>query len=134
MKEQPFGVDIAACRAYLQRQDEQRRQAREQRRRAVRVAVRAAARSVGARFPGVRRLYLFGSAVHPGALRAVSDVDVAVEGEIDAETFFALWRALEEETHLPIELVALESELRFADRVRKEGEVIYERSDQNTPK
>jgi len=131
VKELPFGVDVAACRANLQRRYERRYQARERRRHMVRKAVRAAARSVGPRFPAVRRLYLFGSAVHPGALRPASDVDVAVEGEIDAETFFALWRELEQETGLPIELVVLEAGLRFADRVREEGELIYEHNDPN---
>ena len=122
--------DVSACRAYLQARQEQRHQAREQRRRAALRAVRTAACSILPRFPGIRRAYLFGSVLRPGAMRASSDVDVAIEGELSAESYFALWRELERAAAgWLIDLVELDRNPRLAARVRETGELIYERSD-----
>jgi predicted nucleotidyltransferase len=56
-----------------------------------------------------------------------SDVDVAVEGKLSAEDYFALWRALEEESGQPVDLVELTEDLPFAHRIREQGEILYER-------
>ena len=124
-------VDIAACRAYLQARKRQRDQEREALRQQVMQTVRAAVPSVLSAFPQVRRAYAFGSVVRPGAtLRSDSDVDVAIEGTLSAEAYFALWRELERA--IPgwaVEVVELGGDLRFAERVRQIGEVIYERPD-----
>ncbi|MDY7040303.1 MAG: nucleotidyltransferase domain-containing protein [Chloroflexota bacterium] len=122
--------DVAACRTHLQARQEQQHQAREQRRRAALREVHAAACSILPRFPGVRRAYLFGSVLRPGAMRASSDVDVAIEGKLSAESYFALWRELERAaTGWQIDLVELDRNPRFAARVHETGELIYERSD-----
>ncbi len=119
---------MAACRAYLQARWEQQNQAAEQRRQAVIQTVRAAAGRVLPRFSRVQRAYLFGSALRPAALRTTSDVDVAIEGALDAEEYFALWRELERAVPgWPIDLVELDDDLPFAARVREKGELIYER-------
>ena len=123
-------IDVSACRAALQARQARQYAEREKRRQAARDSVRAAAASVFPRYPAVRRAYLFGSAVRPGALRMTSDVDIAIEGVLDAETYFAVWRALEmaaEEWN--IEVIELGTDLRFASRVREQGELIYERPD-----
>jgi predicted nucleotidyltransferase len=118
--------DVATCRAYLRARQEQQVQVREQRRQAALQAVRAAARSVLPRFPGVRRAYLFGSVLRPGAMRSASYVDLAVEGNLNAEDYFALWRELERATGgWPVDLVELDRELRFAAHVRERGELVY---------
>jgi len=124
--------DVAACRAHLQARQRQQFQVREQRRQAALHAVRAAARSVLPHFPRVQRAYLFGSALRPGAMCATSDVDVAVEGELNAEDYFALWRELERvAAGWLIDVVELNRNVHFAARVREQGELIYERSDSN---
>jgi predicted nucleotidyltransferase len=56
-----------------------------------------------------------------------SDVDVAVEGKLGAEDYFALWRALEEASGETIDLVELTDDLPFARPIRESGEVLYER-------
>ena len=118
--------DIAACRAYLYARQEQQFRAREERRVAALKALRVAAHSVLPRFPGVRRAYLFGSVLRPGALHSTSDVDVAIEGELNAKEYFALWRELEQAApDWLIDLVDLSRDVRFADRVREQGELIY---------
>jgi predicted nucleotidyltransferase len=71
---------------------------REARRRAEAEARRAAAeraiQAVTPRYPGIRRVYLFGSVLRPGAFRPDSDIDVGVEGD-DGHGLFDFWRELE---------------------------------------
>lgn len=125
-----FDFDPAVVRAYLTSRQERAYQAAEQRRQAALSAIRAVAYAVFPRFPGVRRAYVFGSALRPGAMRADSDIDIAVEGTLSAEAYFALWRALERAaSDWTIDLVELDRDVRFADRVREEGMLIYERPD-----
>ncbi len=123
--------DIAACRAHLRARQEREHQAREQRRQAAREALRTAARSVLPRFPGVRRAFLFGSVLRPGGLRSTSDIDIAIEGKLEAQEYFALWRELERAAPgWLIDLVELDN-LRFAALVRERGELIYGHPDSN---
>jgi predicted nucleotidyltransferase len=124
-------VDIAACRAYLQSRKRQRDQEREALRQQIVQVVRIAVPSVLAAFPQVRRAYVFGSMVRPGAtLRSDSDIDVAIEGTLSAETYFALWREIERAIpEWVVEVVELGRDLHFAERVHQTGEMIYERSD-----
>jgi len=122
--------DVAACRAYLQARQKQAHKRREQRRQVALQALRTAAQSILPRFPHIRRAYLFGSVLRPGALRSTSDIDVAIEGRLEAEEYFALWRQLEQAVvSWPVDLVELDQEVPFAARVREQGEVIYERTD-----
>ncbi len=126
-------MDVKAVRAYLQERQRQRDQEREAFRQPIVQMVRAAARSVLPAFPQVRKAYLFGSTVRPGAMRRDSDVDVAIEGHLSPEDYFALWRELERA--IPgrvVEVVELDRDLHFAERVRQTREVIYERPDSDT--
>ena len=110
--------------ARMQRQSEKRE---DERQRAL-VAVRATVPSLMAERPAVHRAYLFGSITREGAFHAASDIDIAIEGEIDAETYFALWHALERA--LPdwaTDLRDISTHSRFADLVRQYGDLIYER-------
>ena len=127
-RDHPF--DLAASRAHLQARQERQFRAREQRRQAALAAVRPAVQRVLPRFPAVRRAYLFGSVLRPGAMRPSSDVDVALEGELDAATYFAVWRELERAVgDWAIEVVQLGPDLHFAASVRQRGELVYERTD-----
>ncbi len=124
--------DVTACRAHLRARQEREHQAREQRRQAAIEALRTAAHSVLPRFPGVRRAFLFGSVLRPGGLRSTSDVDVAIEGKLKAQEYFALWRELERAApDWLIDLVELGRDLRFAALVRERGELIYGHPDSN---
>lgn len=120
-------VDVVACHAHLRRRQQHHQQAQERRRQAALQAVCAAAQAVLPRFPAIHRAYLFGSVLRPGALRATSDMDVAVAGKLSAADYFALWRALEQAVgRWPIDLVELDGAGPFAHRIRAEGMVIYE--------
>lgn len=119
--------EIAAAREALQRRREAEYRAREARRQRALQALREVAPQVFPRFAAVQRAYLFGSVTYPGQMGLHSDVDVAVEGNLSPEDYFALWRALEEASGETIDLVELTEDVPFARRVREAGEVIYER-------
>jgi predicted nucleotidyltransferase len=124
-------IDVAACRAHLQARQAQHRRRQEQRQQAVIRAVHTAISTVVPRFPNVQRAYLFGSILHASALHATSDVDIAVEGPLDAQAYFTLWRELEralDDTPIDLDLVTLDRDLHFANRVREQGALIYERT------
>ncbi len=122
-----FVPDLAACRASFSARTRRARQAREARRQQAAGAARAAAVVVLPRFPAVRRAYLFGSTIRADSPRSPADVDVAIEGDLSAEGFFALWRALEEAmAPWPVDLLDLSAETPFAARVRQCGEVLYD--------
>jgi len=125
-----FAFDLAASRAYLISRQQRAYQVAEQLRQAALHAVYRAASLVLPRFPGVERAYVFGSVLRSGAMHAGSDIDIALEGRLSAEEYFALWRALENElSEWTVDLVELDQEVRFADFVREQGALIYERSD-----
>lgn len=133
MDERGTEVNLAACRAYVQARQRQRERSQEADRQHLVQRVREAVGSMMCGFPQVRRVYLFGSSIRRGALRRDSDLDIAVEGILHAEAYFAFWRKLEEA--MPgqtVDLVELDRDLRFAERVRQTGEVIYERPDSDT--
>lgn len=122
--------DVPACRVALQARQAEQYAECEERRQAALTTVRAAAKRALTHFPAVQRAYLFGSVLRQGALRRTSDVDIAIEGRLDAETYFAVWRELERLAEgWDIEVVELKPEVRFAARVREQGELIYERAD-----
>jgi len=92
--------------------------------------VRSKAEAIFCRYPGVRKAYLFGSVLRPGAMRFDSDLDIAIEGDLKAGEYFALWRDLEDALEgWPVELVILDENVPFAKRVIETGELLYERTD-----
>ncbi len=92
---------------------------------------RAAISRAAPGFAAVRRVYLFGSVLAPGQFRDESDIDIGVEGELSADDFFGLWRAIEEDAPgWEVDLVELDkTHVHFAERVRLEGELVYEARD-----
>jgi len=121
-------IDIKAARAYLTEREQALKQEGEPRRLQAAQAARVAARKVMPAFPQIHKAYLFGSVTRQGAMRRDSDVDIAVEGKLNASDYFALWRELEHAmSGWEVELVELDEGIHFAESVRAEGEVIYER-------
>ena len=114
--------NIVACRVHLRTCLEQAHRERERERQAILRVLHTATHSILPHFPHIRRAYLFGSTLRPGALRRDSDVDIAIEGELSAEDYFALWRQLEYAVaSRPVDLVELKGDLHFAVRVRETG-------------
>lgn len=87
--------------------------------------IRKAVRSL-ASWPGLRRIWLFGSAARGVALDWRSDLDFAVEG-LAPEHLERAWAMLDEAVRLPVDLVRMES----ANPVLREaimhgGQILYE--------
>jgi predicted nucleotidyltransferase len=113
-------------RSYRQRLIEKQQQ-REAIRQQVTQKIISRAPGIAAAYPSVKRLYLFGSLVKPGAFRPDSDVDLAVEGG-NAEVYFALWRDLDHAfADWFIDLRDISTPSSFAEQVRRTGLLIYER-------
>jgi predicted nucleotidyltransferase len=127
MQNEQASFDVAAsARAFVARQARQRSQ-REARRLAAWQAARQALAAVLPDYPAVRRAYLFGSVTRPGAFRADSDVDIAIEGSSAAD-YFAIWRRLEEA--MPdwlVDVRELLSDTWLAQRIYRQGYLVYER-------
>ncbi len=123
-------VDATTYLVHLRERQSQSYQKREAIRQRAAQLARRAALSVLPSFNDVRRAYLFGSVTRPGSMRDDSDIDIAVEGRLDAEEYFALWRELERAmASWVVDVVELDRDLRFVERVRQTGELIYERPD-----
>ncbi len=96
-------LDVEAARKHYREREARRRAEREARRQRWLRRVREAVSRLVTHHPGVRRVYVFGSLVHPGRFRSDSDIDIAVECETpEAESAF--WRALERELERDVDL------------------------------
>jgi len=77
--------------------------------------------------PGVRRIWLFGSAARGNHLDWRSDLDFAVEG-LPAEDLERAWAILDETLRLPVELVRFESANSvLRNLILREGRLLCER-------
>lgn len=76
-----------------------------------------------------QRIYQWGSLLHPERFNENSDIDLAVEGITDAETFFSLLGDAMKLTRFSLDIVQIEKiEVEFALSIRQSGKVVYERS------
>lgn len=117
-------IDLKAARQYYHEREAQRRAQREAERQRWLQRVRKVASHLAPRYPGVRRVVLFGSLVQPGRFRPDSDIDVAVECDT-LETESAFWRALERELERNVDVRPLTGAI--AEIVTAGGEQVYER-------
>lgn len=75
-----------------------------------------------------RRVFQWGSLLRPGGFKPYSDIDIAVEGVIDAERFFALLGDAQALSRFPLDIVQLEKIApEYADDIRRHGKMAYER-------
>jgi predicted nucleotidyltransferase len=78
-----------------------------------------------ARRYGARRVLLFGSALDdPTTAR---DLDLAVEG-VDGWEFFGMAAEMEREAEVVLDVISLDKDDWFTQRVRERGRPLYERS------
>lgn len=75
-----------------------------------------------------KRIVQWGSVVHPKYFRDYSDIDIAVEGLTDPESYFRLLQEVEDITSFPVDIVQLEKiEPEYKCLILKKGVVVYER-------
>lgn len=73
-----------------------------------------------------KRLYLFGSSLSKRLLAPWSDIDLAIEG-LKGDLFFRAYALMLKEARFPVDLKPFEDLDRlFKERIKKEGEIIYE--------
>ncbi len=73
-----------------------------------------------------KRIIQWGSLLHPEQFDENSDIDIAVEGIVDAERYFALLGDAMELTRFPLDIVQLEKiEPEYADLILMKGRIIY---------
>lgn len=74
------------------------------------------------------RVYQWGSILRPEGFRDYSDIDIAVEGITDAETFFRMLGVGQAMTGFELDLVQIEKVApEYAEDIRQHGKIRYER-------
>ena len=127
--EEDFGVDLDQVRAFLA-DKERRRRARVDERfeRATRDARAIVSEIVVQVNP--RRIYQWGSLLDRKRFSEISDLDLAVEGLNGPAEFFQVLGIAMNGTALPVDVVELEKlPADIAERIRKRGTLVHERSD-----
>jgi predicted nucleotidyltransferase len=114
-------------RAFHQRSQAQLK-IREKRRQQATDAARAAIAVVMPCYPMVQRAYLFGSILKSGGFGPNSDIDIAVEGANTA-LCFDIWRDLEQSApEWQFDVRPLAEKDLFSERIRRKGNIVYERT------
>ena len=125
-----FGIDLHRVRTFLA-DKESRRRARidarfAQATRDARAIVAAIAEQVNP-----RRIYQWGSLLDRARFSEISDIDIAVEGLRGPAEFFRTLGIAMDGTSIPVDVVELEKVPEdVADRIRRRGALVHERSQQ----
>lgn len=119
--------DINKAKANLRRCEEERRAANIERWRQAKVDCANIVTMIIERY-NPTRLVQWGSLLDQEKFNERSDIDLALEGILDAETYFALLGDAMNMTTFRVDIVQLEKiEPEFADLIHSKGVVIYER-------
>ena len=74
------------------------------------------------------RIYQWGSLLDEESFSEISDIDIALEGIVEPETFFNLYKDVESMTDFSLDIVQLEKiEPEFSEIIKMKGEMVYER-------
>lgn len=77
-----------------------------------------------------RRIYQWGSLLNWKHFSEISDIDIGIEGNFNAETFFAMLKDIESITQFPVDLVDLNKINPLnAQTIRTKGKLIYDAKD-----
>jgi predicted nucleotidyltransferase len=95
---------------------------RARRREALRAETRARLLAALSNIKGIDEVIVFGSLTKPERFTDSSDVDVALESEPQGMTVFQLISLLSESLGRRVDVVLL-GECRFAEKIRREGEL-----------
>lgn len=117
-------VDVDAARRYHGEREARRRAQREAERQQWLQRVCEAVVCLAPRYPGVRRVYLFGSLAQAGRFWRGSDIDLAVECD-SLETGSAFWQALERYLRRDVDVRPMIGAM--VEFVASGGEKVYER-------
>ncbi len=113
-----------AFREFHRRRDAETLELREKHRLEALAHVREAVPRYAARYPPIRRVYVFGSILQPGRFTPHSDIDLAVDSD-DIANETCLWRDLERALRRNVDLRPRLSAV--AEAVSTYGELCYAR-------
>lgn len=118
-------VDIAKCKDYLRQKEEATRQKnRELYLKAADDAERII-EMIRAKY-APERIWQWGSLLEQENFRDYSDIDIALEGITDAETFFKLMGEAMDMTNFSLDIVQMEKiEPEFSELIRMKGKIVY---------
>jgi predicted nucleotidyltransferase len=75
-----------------------------------------------------KRIYQWGSLLYPDRFSEISDIDIAIEGIDNYETFSRLYGEAEQLSSFLLDLIEIDKIHPLqADSIRKQGKVVYER-------
>lgn len=78
------------------------------------------------------RIYQWGSLLNEKDFSEISDIDIAVEGNFSAETFFSMYGDAMKIARFPVDLVELDKiEPEFREQILKYGKKIYDRNEKS---
>ena len=127
--DEDFGVNLDQVRAFLAERERRRRERIDER-------YAQATRDAGAIVSEIaeqvnpRRIYQWGSLLDRKRFSEISDLDLAVEGLNGPAEFFQVLGIAMNGTALPVDVVELEKlPADVAERIRKRGALVHERSD-----
>lgn len=123
----PSSQHVERAKLCLQNRAQARNEQLEQLRHKAMADVRAIVDMIIERYNAIR-IYQWGAVLRPHGFRAYSDLDIAVEGILDAQAFFQLFGEAQEMTHFPLDLVQIEKIApEYAQDIVQKGKVVYER-------
>jgi len=125
-------IDINEAYRYLAAKEEEAACRAEEKRRAALAALRRALAEVAPGF-AVEKIYLYGSLLSAGRWRHGSDIDLAVEGDLGFEEMLCFWCELDRRLPYEVDLKKLGG-LSFAEKIKREGLIIYERKNTSAVK
>jgi predicted nucleotidyltransferase len=118
---------LEQCRGFLRRREAERQAALEERFERAWNEARAIIALLISKYQPVR-IYQWGSLLCRSHFWERSDIDVAVEGVLSPEAFFAMYGEADRMASVTLDLVALERiEPEFAEVIRTTGRLVYER-------
>jgi len=121
--------DVKNYRDNFLRRELKRYNEREERRRSLLLEIVPKIQHILEQYPSVTNAYLFGSILRDGGFSRNSDIDIAVEG-LSPQHYFELWRKLEEELKVTIDLRPVTEGL--SKTLAFTGEKIYERNNSSS--
>lgn len=124
-------MNVEECVANFLRRETRLYDKRESRRQSLLLEIVPKIQQVLKCYPSVDCAYFFGSILRKGNFKRNSDVDIAVEG-LSCERYFELWRELEEELKITIDLRPVTEAL--TQTIALTGQKIYDRKDSNSYK
>lgn len=122
-----MAIDItAAARNYRKRQ-QQKEADRQERLKAMRATAATMVAHIRDTYRPLR-IYQWGSLLNPRQFSAISDIDIAVEGVTEIETWLQLEKDLFEMTSYPLDLIRWENLWpEHKERILQRGVVVFER-------